>query len=324
MAASLPVLSNRSLASRFSSLGRPHSLKWAGEKVYLKQILTTGPTAAALQRCSEESIETAVLDAAMSGLSLSPHKQHAYLVPWGGVCTFTPSYRGLEHLVLTAGTVSHIQSDVIRQNDVFDVEVIRNMMSVTHKHGPLNRRGPIIGSYTIAHYANGGVHVEVMDQEALNGCARAAHRLAQQQAKKRGEDPAKVPVPFRWTPKSPFYEEMCKKSSVRRGAKHWPDDANNALAHARAVYDRAEPMDFGEPEPEQPGEPVILVSSEQIDELHALLTDGGIEPDEADHWLTMMAEALGFSSIDQLAASKFADARARLETRLQLVQERRQ
>lgn len=69
-----------------------------------------------LVKCSPISIVGAALHAAQLGLEVGPLGE-AYLVPRGGVCTYSPSYRGLIKLAANGGV--DVDAEVVYEGDVF-------------------------------------------------------------------------------------------------------------------------------------------------------------------------------------------------------------
>lgn len=286
---------DKSLISRFNGGRHDPSMKWAAEKAYALAAIEKNE---ALQNCSPASFQMAMLDVAWSGLSLSPVTAHGYLIPYKGTMTFRPSYRGLEHLCYRAGTIKSIQSNVVRQGDKFEVETRDNRRIITHvERGDSNRK--ISHAYAILHFTNGGEYVEVMDRPQLDAVE------AQAKASKGGGAV--------WN--GPWYSEMCRKAVLRRGLKHAPLDNGGNLAHAIAVNDKLDPIDFDRGTPVEREAVEELATKEQILKLHAYLTDNGITEKEADYWLNMLSDALGIDHIDNLPAKHVEEAERRLKAR---------
>jgi recombination protein RecT len=73
-----------------------------------------------LQRCSPFSIVDSVMKLADLGLDPSGTLGSAYLVPFKGVCTPVPGYRGLIDLAVRSGEVLAIKAEVVFWGDEFD------------------------------------------------------------------------------------------------------------------------------------------------------------------------------------------------------------
>ena len=284
---------DKSLASKFSR-GRRGDLNWAAEKQYALAAIAKNE---ALQRCTPESFAMTMLDVAWSGLSLNPVTSHGYLIPYDGIMTFKPSYRGLEHLVHRAGTIKSIQTVLVRKEDKFRVETKDNRRIVTHVEQS-SSNSKVTHAYCILHYANGGEYVEVMDIIELEKVKAAA------MARPRGG--------MVW--KGPWEGEMQRKAVLRRALKHAPLDGAGHIQHAIEVHDKFDPVDFAKQPVER--EPVEeLISREQSLKAHAFLTDRSLSGKIADEWLTKLAEAMGFESFDKLPVKHYDEAMKRLDAR---------
>ena len=88
-------------------------------------------------------------------------------------------------------------------------------------------------------------------------------------------------------------------------------------------FDPADPEFESQPLSEEPGEPVVLASEEQIMGLHAALTDNGLDPKEADDWLQKKAESMGLTAIEGIPADSVDSTKDSLMERIKAVMERR-
>ncbi len=75
-----------------------------------------------LQKCNPISIRTAVTNVAMTGISLNPALQLAYLIPRDGDCCLDFSYRGLIKIMTDSGSVKMIDAHVVYDFDEFEYE----------------------------------------------------------------------------------------------------------------------------------------------------------------------------------------------------------
>lgn len=301
------VLKDRSLISRFNAGRFDKGMKWAAEKQYALQILQGNEQ---LQRCDPASFQLALLDVAFSGLTLNPRLQHGFLIPYTTTVTFSPGYRGLAHLAHRAGTVKSIQTARVLEGDQFKVYVRDNIRHVEHVETG-KKRGPdevALAAYCIAHYMNGGQHVETMYREELER-AEAASRM-------RSEKGGKV-----WR-KGMWRGEMEKKAVLRRASKHWPLDPAGIMAHLHEVSSRFDdaPLPEGKEGEDDPQE--LCVSTDQIRQLHALVASE-MTGAEADKWLQNTALAMGYTQIEALPAKRYSEMHDRLKARMDKVRERK-
>jgi phage RecT family recombinase len=292
-------LADRRLVAQFNAGRFDKDLRFAAEKQFALQCIAKNEM---LQECTPESLKTALLDVAYSGLSLAPTKAHGYLIPYrnGGKveAQFSPGYRGMLYLVHKAETIKSVQPGLVCQNDRLKVYTKENQKFIDHEEATKNR-GPVTHAYVIAHFTNGGTHIEVIDMAQLAAVEKAATARN-----------AKGGAVWR----SAFREQMMIKAVIRRAWKFWPQDKAGVLEHAMETVNRVEPVDFTpapDPRPEQESE--LCVSDEQVLQLHAYLTDR--EVPKADKWIEQLAKAMGAKAIEQLPAARFDEAFGRLKTR---------
>lgn len=293
-------LSDRSLSAQFNSRRADKELKFAVEKQFALERIRDNKK---LQECRPETVRGAMLDQAVTGLSLSPVLQHAYLIPWGDVCTFSPSYRGLTHLAVKAGTLKSIQAAVVYENDQFDTYYDESGPRLIHKPARKNR-GKETDVWSLARFTNGDKHLEVMTWEEVMKCKAAAERLH------KGKTP---PAWVAWP------HEMAKKCCVRRGFKFWPLDEGGQLEAAMKAMDRAEPMDWGTVEREEPQDQELVMSESEVEGLEAFCRDLGIK--DPGKWLSGLSEALGYQSIEQVPSAKYEECKQRIQRRYDALQE---
>ncbi len=180
--------------------------------------LTAFRTNRGLLNCSPASIMAAIMTAAQLGLE--PHVNgHCYLVPHGNECTLIVGYQGLLDLIRRSGQVKMISARVVYESDVFEIAYEQ---TPPFKHRPHLRRAAtekVVGVYMHA-ILEGGEHVfEYMTVDDVNAIRNRAR------AGKSG-------------PWSTDWNEMARKTVLRRGAKYLPRSVN--MADALDIADRAE------------------------------------------------------------------------------------
>jgi recombination protein RecT len=289
MAQQIAVLHDKSLASSFNSRRTDKAMQFAVQRQFAERIVAGNEQ---LQGCTSESLGTALLEIASIGLSLQPSLGHAYLIPYGRTATVGIGYRGMMHMVYEAGTIRDVQANLVRAGDpVFRVWSDESGRHLQHEEAR-SGRGDVTHAYCIAHYAAGGHHIEVMDRAELDAVEKAATSRPKGGMVWRGA----------------FVDEMRKKAVVRRGWKWWPKDDGGRLEAAIATMDRVEPVDF------EPAEQEVTLSDDQVSELHAALTDRGLEPALADKWLAREASRYGCNEIGNLPARLFDKVKDELVT----------
>ncbi len=285
---------SKALTSRFNGGRFDKSIKWAAERQFAEQAMMKNPE---LQRCTPHSIQTALLDVAYSGLSLSPSLAHAYLIPYKDQCTFHPGYRGLMHMAYKAGTIKSVQVNLVRDSDPeFQVWTDETGRHIKHVENQRGKQGNVTHAYCIAFLTAGGPPlIEVMGRADLNACEAAAS--------KRNSRGGMV-----W--RSAFRDEMCKKAVIRRGSKHWPKDDGGLIERMQDIANVHEPMDFTENLDADAPEQELCITLDQVTALTDLLTARGVQPTVAPDWLKRYAQSKGYNSIEHMPARLYAECEA--------------
>ena len=181
----------------------------------LKVALNCVSKTPALKECSMASVLQCVTTCAELGLEPGGALGGAYLVPYKGVCTLIVGYRGMVDLMRRSGQLSTLRAVVVRQKDRFRYT---EGLEPTLEHEPFldGEAGPLRFVYVVAKLKDGSLHVEVMSRsqvDAIKNRSRAS-----------GSGPWQTD-----------YEEMARKTVVRRAAKLLPMSAD--LAHAIEAED---------------------------------------------------------------------------------------
>lgn len=172
-----------------------------------------------------ESLLTSVLNVAQIGLTLNPAQKLAYLVPRYNnakkvlECSLEPSYQGLVKLLTDSGSVNNVYSYLVYENDTFE-QILGTSNEIIHKP-KLGNRGKIIGIYAVAVLSNGTKQVEVMDIDEVNEIRDSSEGY---KAFKAGR--AKSAIWEDW------YEEMARKTVIKRLVKYLPKSNYDKLAKA--------------------------------------------------------------------------------------------
>lgn len=157
-----------------------------------------------LLNCSMETVLQSIMQAASIGLEVGGVLGQAWLVPYGNECKLIPGYRGYITLARNSGEISSIAAEVVYAHDKF---VYRKGLNPVLDHDPdiYAEQNPkdIIGAYMVAHLKDGGTHVEFMNRQQIEKIRKGS--------KMGGSGP--------WID---YYDEMCRKTVVRRGCKYLP------------------------------------------------------------------------------------------------------
>jgi recombination protein RecT len=190
------------------------------EAMFAHQVISSSSY---LQKCSPESIFNAIVNVASVGITLSPAEKLAYLVPRyhkesrQTLCCLDISYRGLKHIAESTGAIQTAVAELVRENDTWKWH--DKLTKPTHDYDPMapaSHRGDVRGAYCIAVLPSGVLQVEPMSLEELEKVESVSQA-------KNG-------------PWKDWWEEMAKKSVVRRASKMWPH--NRRIAEATAVLDQ--------------------------------------------------------------------------------------
>jgi recombination protein RecT len=178
-------------------------MDWEKERLYALSAISKNDF---LSKTDPKSMASAVLQVAMSGLSLNPTLAHGYLVPRGGKCVFQPGYQGLIYLLVGSGLVKDINARVVYENDEFELEFGDN---AKFRHKPATKnKGEIIGAYAEATLGDGIKTYEYIDIDEIKSLAR------------RGDmNKGKVELVGAW---KTDLGEMCRKTVIRRIYKYLP------------------------------------------------------------------------------------------------------
>jgi recombination protein RecT len=169
-----------------------------------------------LLECSPASLLQCVMQLSEMGLEPGGVLGEAYLVPYKGVCTVIPGYRGLVTLARRGGYVRDVEAAVVREGDFFRYE---RGIELKLKHKPKlagDQDRKIIAVYMIAHLkGTPRPHVEVM---SIDDVLRIRERS--QAWRSKGDS----------SPWGTDFAEMAKKTVVRRGMKMLPMSVELAKA----------------------------------------------------------------------------------------------
>lgn len=165
--------------------------------------LTEFRTTPNLRACDVKSVLGAIVQSAQLGLEPGGHLGHAYLVPYKTTCQLIIGYRGMIDLARRSGQLVNISAHEVYENDVFEFEY---GLEEKLRHIPAREnRGEFIAAYAVARLKDGGHQIEVMfksDIDQIRG-----------KSKSGGSS---------YSPWSTAYEEMAKKTVIRRLFKYLP------------------------------------------------------------------------------------------------------
>lgn len=185
-----------------------YKMNFNREAGFAIQILCNNPY---LLKCDPESVKHAVVNVALTGLTLNPALKYAYLVPRkskdGVKCILDLSYIGMIKILTDAGAVKNIDAGVIYSNDKFD---FRRGSDPYFKHQPaLSNRGEKVGAYAIAFLRDGGFQFEILGKEDIEKVRATSESWKNEEGRK-------------YSPWETWEDEMWKKTALKRLFKLLP------------------------------------------------------------------------------------------------------
>lgn len=198
----------------------------------------------ALLNCTQESVILAVTQAATLGLEPTGVLGSAYLVPYKTECQLIIGYRGLIDLARRSGQIRSIEARVVREGDRFTCTYGLEP-KLEHEPDWSSAEGELRFAYAVARLADGSVQYEVMSKAQIDKVKAGS---------KAG----------RSGPWVDHYEEMARKTVIRRLAKYLPLSVElaDALEHENRLDAGALTL---APMPETEGE-VIEQAAESMPE----------------------------------------------------------
>ena len=192
-----------------------------------------------LFNCSPESIALSVVRVAQWGLEIGTT---AHLVPFKGQCTPIADYKGLIQLMIRSGHVRDVKAHAVYQKEHFRATAGATPVL---EHDPIfsaEKRGSLVAAYAVAWLKHGHPTWDVLMRDEIEGIRKRA---------RSGNSDA-------WRN---HYDEMAKKTAIRRLAKRMPQSPE--LADALNVEDAdAEPLPRGEVRIVEPETPRLMPSRE--------------------------------------------------------------
>ena len=189
-----------------------------------------------------QSLLDSLCNLGIIGLSLSPARKQAYLVPRDGKVVLDISYLGMIDLAVASGAIKWVQAAIVRKGDSFKLNGYGR--APDHSYDPFStERGDIVGAYVVAKTNEGDFLAHTMTIERLLAIKARA------KSSKKGGGP--------WATDT---EEMMKKTVVKQASKYWPhvERLEKAVSY---LNDGDEGIDFAA---EQAASPVEVVGKPTV------------------------------------------------------------
>ena len=177
---------------------------------------------------NQASLQMAISNVAAIGISLNPANAHAYLVPRKGVICLDISYKGLVKLATDSGAIKWAKAELVYKEDKFTYNGIAELP--THNADVFSTdRGALVGGYCVAKLSDDSYLVDHMNLDDI-------HKVRQTSMAYSGGKSC---------PWNDWYEEMCKKTLVKRASKSWPQSTNHErFAKAVQVINEHEGLQY--------------------------------------------------------------------------------
>lgn len=202
-----------------------YGIKFESECHFAKNLLKNNDFLLTIAQKNPESLEQAIMNISAIGISINPALKEAYLIPRDGKVVLDISYIGLVKLATDTGSVEWVQVETVREGDTFEHNGVG--LKPTHKFDPFSDRGEIKGGYCVAKLASGDFLVTVMSKKEVDEIKEKSSKVKSDKG-----------------PWSTFYEEMMKKTIIKRAAKLWPK--SERVKTAVDVINEHEGIDFKE------------------------------------------------------------------------------
>ena len=241
----------------FTPVIADESVKWSKESQFAIQAFQKNDFLAKVATSNPTSAQNAIINVAAIGITLNPASKLAYLVPRdGGVC-LDISYMGLLHIAQQSGSILWGQCKLVHANDTYESNGLDK--APTHKYQAFGDRGAIVGGYCTVKTPDGDYLTEEMSLADIN-------KVAATSKAKKG-------------PWQTFWEEMARKTIVKRASKYWP----KVERLDRAIHNLN--TDVGEGIEEDPKQEVIIdVESHILN----ITEQKGRTPEQLFNWLSQV------------------------------------
>lgn len=195
------------------------SVTWAKESQFAIQYFQRNDYLAKTALSNPTSAQNAIINVAAIGITLNPASKLAYLVPRDGMVCLDISYMGLLHLAQSIGSIKWGQCKLVYSNDIYESNGLDT--APTHKYNAFGDRGAVVGGYCTVKTADGDYLTEEMSLAEIK---------ATEATSKAKNGPWKN-----------FWEEMARKTIVKRASKYWPraerlDNAIHVLNEDEGIF----------------------------------------------------------------------------------------
>lgn len=205
----------------------------------MRCVLVAASRTPRIAECTQDSIMRCMMEAAVIGVRPGGFMGRGWLVPrWNSKVnngrgqkpgayelSFDPGWRGLADVARRSKVVARIEAHVVYQRDTFRVTKGTNPTVIHDPYDGDDDPGEVRAAYAVAFFADNTTQAEVVRRRDLDKIMAASS----------SKDPKTGKPVGPWVD---WYEEMARKSAVRRLCKYLPTDEE--LEYALEVATRAE------------------------------------------------------------------------------------
>lgn len=222
-------------ADEFRRVSVDSSVNFEREAGFAVQILQNNDYLLKIAMTNQPSLRAAVTNISAIGISLNPAARQAYLVPRKNSLCLDISYMGLMDLAMITGVVRWAKAELVRANDVFELNRLDELP--THVFKPFDTgRGDIVGVYSV---------IKTADGDYLTHCMPIADvfaiRARSDSWKAYVADNKKL---CSWVTDE---GEMIKKVNIKQAYKYWPKNARLDEAIRHMNEEGGEGIEFSKP-----------------------------------------------------------------------------
>lgn len=270
----------------FTGAATDQSVTWAKESQFAIQAFQKNDFLAKTAMANPTSAQNAIINVAAIGITLNPAAKLAYLVPRDGGVHLDISYMGLLHLAQVSGAIQWGQCKLVYANDTYESNGLDK--APTHKYNAFGERGPVVGGYCTVKTQQGDYLTDEMSLAEI----------------KQVENTSKA----KNGPWKNWWEEMARKTIVKRAAKYWPrvERVDSAIHHLNDDEGiEMEPVMAHKPEAE-----VAAEAAERFSRMESLaldLIDGMRQTDSMDELKDLFGKAYTMTKGTKLQANVQAE-----------------
>ncbi|OVZ73692.1 RecT family recombinase [Yersinia intermedia] len=231
----------------FSSALTDQGVTWAKESQFAVQLFQRNEYLTKTAIANPASAQNAIINVAAIGITLNPASKLAYLVPRDGMVCLDISYMGLLHLAQATGAIKWGQCKLVYSNDTYESNGLD--CAPTHKYNTFGDRGTVVGGYCTIKTPDGDYLTEEMSLAEIK---------ATESTSKAKNGPWKN-----------FWEEMARKTIVKRASKYWPRRERLDAAIDYVNTEGGEGNNFDNAK--SPERDVTPITAEQNDRINSIL-----------------------------------------------------